>query len=392
MAATLSPAWSYEWTLRGYKFEAKPTSFVNGMVVFQERGGPILRASLLDLGEADRKHLFEESELKDFFAKDRFATSFRKLLPKSRFSMSGLVVSPGGEYLVVRSGPVLRVVHLETGDIRYESRGKSAVRPGDWMSFSPDGKTLHISSRLNREHYRVSMNESGELEETFKATVPALEGCWFVAATNDDRRLVGLPDDRNHLFVVDLASDEPPREIKQGFTEPIRHFYVNPKGTQVVTKTRNWLFLHDLATGKPIQCMPLPGADYSLKSEFSGNGSAFYYYKHRPEFHHVHGWRLTDGGELAQWKSPPERFNSVTAIRLSPDGSLIAIGSNQVIDVMETATGDIVARFPQGQKQPSRYYAFTPDNKQLIIDVDQEEVVVIDLESPGALEPTEASE
>ena len=283
--------------------------------------------------------------------------------------VQSLTFSPDGEQLLVGS---IRGLTLWQVNPDLEARRFIGHADQTWgLAVSPDGQTLigggalwlggsGRSTQFDPEGDNSLIQWDVETGEIIRRLEGHENGVVNLAISPDGRRLVSASWDET-IGVWDLASGE----LLQRFSDlPSNTIALSPDGQQVFSSDDGSdHVLWDLETGTIIRTFGEPSPD--------GAAVAF-----SPDGEIVAGtipsgialWDVETGEELLRRSG----FSFVWNLTFSPDGSMLATTSDGGgITIIDTATGDILQRFPSFDNgnhwtENTNGIAFSPDGQHLL--------------------------
>jgi WD40 repeat protein/class 3 adenylate cyclase/energy-coupling factor transporter ATP-binding protein EcfA2 len=180
-------------------------------------------------------------------------------------------------------------------------------------------------------------------------------------------RLDDSVDSRGALLGA-LEHGSPIRAWLQGFDSPVVATAFNPAGTLIATATNTGTTLWDTTTWKPVG-RPLRSSQGGWEGvDFSPDGRtlAIAGGKGRVEL-----WDVSTRKELRELTDPTSAGPALSAVRYSPDGSVIAAGAQRTnhVTLWAAASGQVIGRpiitNPPGGGAQS--IAFSPDSRRIAV-------------------------
>jgi WD40 repeat protein len=220
-------------------------------------------------------------------------------------------------------------------DLDREGRGRPLgipVRQASALQFSPEGRTLAVSSYCSREII-----------------------LWDIETGRERMRLRG-----HSANVLTIAFAPDGRSLSSG----------SGAAPEVV--------IWDLATGRPRHCLDLSGArTVALAYSPDGRLLATVNALERP----VRIWDVRTGGQLGLIAS--QSRPSCFSVAFSPDGRLLATAGDGTASLWSVATGRELRRV-DGQANRVSHVAFSPDGRTLVASGNDDDIRFWDLDSPIA--------
>ncbi len=223
------------------------------------------------------------------------------------------------------------------------------------VTFSPDGKRVATASRDHTIHLW-----DPQTGKPLRVLAGHTDGVNAVAFSPDGKQLVSASRDRTAaLWDVATGRMRLLGEPRVGQGNEVHAVAFSPDGKVLATGGYSGLvYLWDVQTGKEIRRVKRESDGHLIAKAlaFSADGKVLVC----GGFHAVH-WinpatgRLLRTREMGKW---------VTSLSFSPDGKTLAVGCNENLLLLETATWKERARFP-GHWNESGSVAFSPDGRLL---------------------------
>jgi len=278
--------------------------------------------------------------------------------------MHAIAFSPDGRSLaVVDVDGVIRLLDIETGDVRATMSGESDYdRPLDDFGtlsvvvFSPDGKKLIVSTHQNV--IRIWDVETGEIVNTFRGHKERID----VMTVSQDGTQLASGGSGNNIKLWNLGTFDDLSQVISGSDSKFGVSSLSPGGTQLATKNI-WggIDIWDLKTSGMLARFESQDIDFADSFSYSPDGLHL-------AIAGTHGevWvcdMLT--GEMRTVLPGAAAGFSDTALAYSPDGMLLAVGRyNEGTQVLDLKTGEVKYTLPPSQFAES-VLAFSLDGSAL---------------------------
>lgn len=264
---------------------------------------------------------------------------------------TAIIVNEGKTLITGSSDDTFRTWELETGKLlkTYQGEGKSKFGDVFTLSASPDKKRFAMVSGDNR----VRVFDAKTIEKIWEIKLP--QEAQVIDWSPDGSMLAAASDDKN-LYV--LNSDDGKVLQKIGVANSHTPISFTLDGTKIISGDENLLHIHDVETGtRVVPTMGLPANKSGIEYALVGSGGKMAMTGGGEEFH---VWDLESGKAIKTF----EESNNITAMVLSRDGGLVAVGSSRGgITVRQTSDFKIVASLKAGGQVNG--LAFTPDGEGL---------------------------
>ena len=217
-------------------------------------------------------------------------------------------------------------------------------------AYSEDGRLLAVPTGNDVRLFEVA---TGRLLRVFcghtKRTLSA-------AFTPDGANLVSTSDDET-IRVWDPNTGKLKREI-EGFEGHVERVAISPDGTELATTCDTaWnaeVRVFDLAAGTRIRTQP--GRYFPHALTYSSDGKRLAAADRRGQ---VHIWDRATGKEL--WSVDAGHLD-IAHLDFSPNGALLAVGSEESVQVFRTSDKQLAYRADGG----AFHLQFTPDSRRLV--------------------------
>jgi RNA polymerase sigma factor (sigma-70 family) len=314
----------------------------------------------------DGKTLYSSSDNEGVRTWDAATGKELHQLRGSKGLVTALALSADGKTLAFCEGENSVVVRDVPGDrelFRFRADDR-AYR----LAFSPDGKTLAVGG----EERRILRREVPSGRE-MPALVGHAAGTYPVAFSPDGKLLAsGGTYTDGHIHLWDTTTGAEVRRWKA--TEfAVYSLAFSPDGKTLLSGhggPGESLHLWDVATGRLVRpfCGPIGGPVDAITFTPDGKRAASAGCW-QPG---VYLWDVATGEEVSPF---PRHHCAVMSVAFSPDGKLLATGSqDHTVGLWEPATGRILGRF-RGHTGPVRGVAFSPDGQLAASAADGEKLV-----------------
>jgi len=253
-----------------------------------------------------------------------------------------LAFAPDGKRLAVAGGVgAVSLWEVPSGkwlaDIgRREHRG-----PAWSVAFAPDGKSVAVDSHGDLHFWDMT---TGQRTNQIHGAGGKL------ALSPDGKLLASAADNVIRLWNVTTGQEQVKLTTRQGRIEC--HLFAPDGRTLAVGGLEGEVETWDLATGKP--CGGFRGSGQGASLAFSPDSKTGFLATNKA----IHVWDLATGKELRAFPQPAR------SVSLSPDGKLLAVGSDSgPIKLLDPATGKTIRELEL--KSHPWQVAFSPDGKHL---------------------------
>jgi WD40 repeat protein len=264
--------------------------------------------------------------------------------------------SPDGKMLASAASDGVRLWEASTGKQLRHFRGGSGISNHPWfggtLTFSPDGKTIALA----RNWLYVWDIASGKEIQHAKLRPEAQQFSSFLSVhfTTGGQILAASSSERAFQLLDAISGKVLMRVDNHG---QVNFICLSPDGRTLVANERSNQGQHtvhfwEVATGK--ERRPAEALGWFQSAVFAPDGKSLAI--------------AADGLCLLEWPSGKKLRTwkgHSGALAFSPDGKTLAVGSNQTVNLWNTATGDKLHSFPCFQWIQS--LAFSSDGKTLAV-------------------------
>ena len=264
---------------------------------------------------------------------------------------TAIVVADGNILITGSEDKSIKKWDLETGKCLKTVKGKPTYGDVFTIASSPDQKQFAMVS----DGGHVRLFDSKTMKEIWKTKLGE-EG--EVVAWTPDGSLIGSTSDDDNLYLLNPKDGEIVRKIKVANSSHTPITFTND-GKTIISGGDRILHLHDVATGDRIEpTIGLPGKFGGYNQIAVGLEGGRVYLSDGSK------WEVRDRRDATKNRSFTEK-QSVTAMALSNDGKLLAVGCAQgSIKVRDTSDFKVVGSMSDGGDVNA--LVFLPGNQKLV--------------------------
>jgi WD40 repeat protein len=279
-------------------------------------------------------------------------------------SIGAITASPDGKTAAVATGAAIHLLDLSSGKDVFSHLN----HPGTAYktAVTPDGRTALIASGADLYLRDLA---SGRLRKRLQGHHGYINGIQLI---DGGRKAVTSAYQDGTLLVWDVVAGRQAGRIESSDKTNILQA-VSPDGkTVVVGGSNSFVVLFDAHTGKEIQRLKGPGNWGVYGAAFTPDGRTLVVWYTTDNL--VYHWDLATGKKIREYSfidgdppqpNPPGQGRPVYEVAVSPDGRLIAFGSqSRFLEVRDLASGMVLYRrnqLPDGVCP----LAFSPDSRML---------------------------